>query len=102
MPVDWRNTRVHAVNDDRALVEDVQRLKRETQGTIISYGEVRFARSLLRLNLLDELHLDVCPVILGEGQALFTSPVQRKNLRLRNSARYESGAMMMQYEVGKA
>src|SRR5207237_10848640 len=35
MPVDWRNTIVHVVKDDKALVEDVERLKRETEGTII-------------------------------------------------------------------
>ncbi len=101
MPVDWRNTTVHVVKDDRALVEDVQRLKRETEGTIISYGGVRFARTLVQQDLLDEIHLDICPVILGVGEPLFTDVAHRTNLRLRHTETYKSGATMVHYEVVK-
>lgn len=101
MPVDWRNTKVHVVKDDKTLVEDVERLKRETEGTIICYGGVRFARTLAQQDLLDEIHLDTCPVILGVGQSLFTDLTHRTNLRLRESVTYNSGAMMVHYEVVK-
>jgi dihydrofolate reductase len=99
MRVTWRNTTVHVVKDNRAFVEDMQRLKQEMQGTILAYGGVRFARSLLQNDLLDEIHLDVCPVILGAGQPLFTDLAHRTDLRLRESVTYESGATMLHYEV---
>jgi len=89
------------VKDDKALVEDVERLKRETEGTIICYGGVRFARTLVQQDLLDDIHLDVCPVILGVGQPLFTDLTHRTHLRLRETVPYDSGATMMHYEVVK-
>jgi dihydrofolate reductase len=101
MPVSWRNTKVHVVKDDKALVEDVERLKRETEGTIIVYGGVRLARSFVQQDLLDEIHLNVCPVILGVGQPLFTDLTHRTNLRLRQAVPYDSGATTMYYEVVK-
>jgi len=99
MPIDWNNAKVHVVKDDKAFIEDIQRLKSETQGTIICYGGVRFARTLVQQDLLDEIHLDVCPVILGQGELLFTDLRHRINLRLLESAHYDSGATMMHYEV---
>jgi dihydrofolate reductase len=102
MPVDWRNAQVHVVEDDQALASDVQRLKRETDGTMVIYGGVRLARSFVQQRLLDEIHLDVCPVILGAGERLFTDSPQRTNLRLKKSLAYESGATKMHYEVKTA
>jgi len=101
MPVDWRNAKVHVVDDDNALVEDVQRLKRETEGPILVYGGVRLAQTFVQQDLLDEIHLDICPVILGVGKPLFTDLTHRKNLRLRQAVTYDSGATTMYYEVVK-
>ncbi|HEX6461917.1 MAG TPA: dihydrofolate reductase family protein [Candidatus Saccharimonadales bacterium] len=93
--------KIRVIKDDQALVEDVQRLKKETDGTLVSYGGVRFARSLVRLDLVDEIHLDVCPVILGEGQLLFTELTHGTKLRLLKSTTHDSGATEMHYEVVK-
>jgi riboflavin biosynthesis pyrimidine reductase len=99
MPIDWHNAKVHVVDGDRVLAEDVQRLKRETKRSIIVYGGVRMAQTFVRLDLPDELHLNVCPVILGGGKPLFTDLKHRTKLRLRETKTYESGAAMMRYEV---
>lgn len=101
LPLSWHNSEVHVVADDNALVADVQRLKRETKGTIMLYGGVRLARSFVQRNLPDEIHLVICPVILGAGQPLFTDLVSRRQLRLREAKTYDSGATAMQYEMVK-
>jgi dihydrofolate reductase len=101
MPADQPGDEVHVVTTDAAFLEDIQRLKKEIKGTIITYGGVRFARSLLQYDLVDELHLDVCPVILGEGQSLFTDLAHRTQLRLMKTTPYKSGATEMHYEVVK-
>ena len=98
-PIEWRNARLHVVESDDALVEDVQRLKRENTGMIMAYGGVRMARSLLQQHLVDELELDICPVVLGAGQPLFTDPEHRSQLQLRESSSYESGATMVLYDL---
>jgi riboflavin biosynthesis pyrimidine reductase len=102
MPLDWRNAKVHVVKDDSALAEDVLRLKQETESAIVIYGGVRLARTFVKRNLLDEVHLDVCPVILGLGQPLLTGLTHRTDLRLRETVTYDSGTTMMHYEVTKA
>jgi dihydrofolate reductase len=99
MTVDWQNTEVHVVTDDQALAKDIQRLKQEVDGTIIVYGGVRLARSLVRQDLVDEFNFDVCPVILGEGQPLFSQLTHRTKLRVRHVATYDSGTTSISYEV---
>jgi dihydrofolate reductase len=101
IPADQSNDEVHVVTTNEALTSDIQRLKEETKGTIITYGGVRFARSLLHQDLVDELHLDVCPVILGEGQPLFTDLKHRTQLRVIKVTSHASGTTEMHYEVVK-
>lgn len=102
MPVSWRNAKIHVVKDDNALAQDVHRLKKETEGTILVYGGVRMARTFIQQDLLDEIHLDICPVILGTGQPLFTDLTHRTTLRLRQAITYATDASEMIYEVVKA
>jgi dihydrofolate reductase len=90
---------IHVIKDDQELVEDVRRLKEETDGTLVSYGGVRFARSLVRLDLVDEIHLDVCPIILGKGEPLFTELTHGTKLHLLKAVTHGSGATEMHYEV---
>jgi dihydrofolate reductase len=101
MPVDWPNATVQVVKDDSALVEDALRLKQEPESNIVIYGGVRLARTFVKQNLLDEIHLDVCPVILGLGQSLFTGLTLRTDLRLRETVTHDSGTIMVRYEVAK-
>jgi dihydrofolate reductase len=97
--IDWRNVELHVAKNDNALVEDVKRLKQETKGTIVTYGGVRMARTLLQHGLIDEIHLDICPIVLAAGQPLFSDTSQRSKLRLRDHATYPSGTTMLHYDV---
>jgi dihydrofolate reductase len=97
--IDWRNAVVHVVENERAFVEDVRRQKQENDGTLLTYGGVRLARSLLTQGLIDELRLAIVPRVLGVGQPLFTDSTRRIELRLRESAIYEAGTAMVHYNV---
>ena len=58
------------------LSSAVARLKEERpDGYLLAHGGVRFARSLLQTGLIDEYSLVIHPVILGEGERLFTTPL---------------------------
>lgn len=58
------------------LAAAVTRLKQELpDGYLLAQGGVRFARSLVQTGLIDEYRLVVHPVILGEGERLFTMPL---------------------------
>jgi dihydrofolate reductase len=64
---DWNNTTV--LNGD--LAEEVGKLKEQFTGDILVAGSATLAQSLLALDLVDELHLMVFPVVLGGGKRLF-------------------------------
>jgi dihydrofolate reductase len=69
---DWAETTI-ASGD---LTEAVTRLKQEqTSGYLLALGGVRFARSLVETNLIDEYRLVVHPVVLGAGERLFAAPL---------------------------
>lgn len=60
----------------------------------------RIARQCLRLGLVDELHLDVAPVLLGDGIPLFTGLGQRVELERLETSAYASEAHL-RYRVVK-
>lgn len=51
--------------------ETVAKLKQEPGGDIVMYGSFTLMHTLLRHNLIDELHVGVHPVVVGEGKRLF-------------------------------
>ena len=69
---DWPETTI-ATGD---LAEAVTQLKQEcSDGYLLAQGGTRFARSLVATGLIDEYRLVVHPVVLGEGDRLFTAPL---------------------------
>jgi len=69
---DWPETRIIS----GTLTAAVTRLKEEhSGGYLLAQGGVRFARSLVEADLIDEYRLVVHPVVLGSGEPLFTSPL---------------------------
>jgi len=69
---DWPETTI-ATGD---LADAVTRLKQERgDGYLLAQGGVRFARSLVETGLIDEYRLVVHPVVLGDGERLFTTPL---------------------------
>jgi dihydrofolate reductase len=68
----WGETEI-ATGD---LAAAVTRLKQERSGGyLLAHGGTRFARSLVQTGLIDEYRLVVHPVLLGEGERLFTTPL---------------------------
>ena len=63
-------------------MDAVTRLKRERSGGyLLAQGGVRFARSLVGTELIDEYRLVVLPVVLGSGERLFASPLRIQAMR---------------------
>ena len=69
---DWGETTI-ASGD---LAEAVTRLKQERRdGYLLAHGGVRFARSLVETDLIDEYRLVIHPVVLGAGERIFQAPL---------------------------
>ncbi|HKE64410.1 MAG TPA: dihydrofolate reductase family protein [Micromonosporaceae bacterium] len=90
----WQNTTV--IGDD--VAQRVRALKelpgRKNIGMSGSPGLVRW---LINNDLLDEVHLLVHPIIVGEGKRLFTDDNARKGLTLTDSRILKTGVLSLVY-----
>ncbi len=75
----------------------VHRLKRSA-GCDIAVAGPHLAAQALRAGLVDELHLLVCPVIVGGGTSFFPHGVQL-DLDLLEAQRFDSGVAALRYAV---
>jgi dihydrofolate reductase len=89
----WRSARV--ITGD--LAEGVTRLKQEPGKDIYAHGGASFARSLVRLGLVDEYRLLVHPVALGRGLPLFSELAAPCDLQLTDVQRFGGGAVAHVY-----
>jgi dihydrofolate reductase len=75
------------------LAEEVARLKQQSGKEILAHGGAGFARSLVRLKLVDEFRLLVHPVALGRGLSLFSEVAKPLDLSLVSATSFESGTV---------
>jgi dihydrofolate reductase len=75
---EWNNTTV--LKGD--LAEEVGKLKEQFSGDILVAGSAKLVQSLLALDLVDELHLMVFPIVLGAGKRLFAEGTDSTSLNL--------------------
>ena len=90
---DWPETRIA----DGDTAEEIAKLKAESGGEILAHGGTEFARSLIRLGLVDECRLWVLPAAAGRGAALFAGLDQPVRLSLLNSTAFSSGLLELVY-----
>jgi dihydrofolate reductase len=91
---EWNNTTV--LSGD--LVEEVSRLKQETEGDVVVHGSAQLAQALLEQGLVDELRLMVFPVVLGSGKRLFGTASEKTPLKLASSQTVGDGVAILIYE----
>jgi dihydrofolate reductase len=72
-------------------------LKQQPGRNLTITGSATLVRSVLRAGLLDELHLLVCPVVLGAGKRLFDAQDGRIPLTLTDSETFPTGVVHLAY-----
>jgi dihydrofolate reductase len=85
------------VNPDD-LVETVSELKQEPGGNIGVHGSLTLVEALVHADLLDEMRLEVYPVIAGTGKRLFNDGRAPKRLRLADSQIASNGVAILTYQ----
>ncbi len=78
------------------VVEELTKLKDETEGVILVAGSGTLVRTLLGANLVDELRLMVFPTILGRGRRLFPDGIDRLKFELAESKIVGSDGVQVQ------
>jgi dihydrofolate reductase len=80
------------------LEKEVMKIKNEPGKDIAVFGGAALVSSLINLDLIDELVLAICPVLLGEGKPFFVNIKERKNYRLKEVKSFASGLVSLTYE----
>ncbi|WP_460670316.1 dihydrofolate reductase family protein [Larkinella ripae] len=88
---------VAVVNGD--LSQEVNRLKNQPGKDLIVYGGAQFVAALLKASLIDELHLFINPVAIGQGMPIFSYLEGYLPLRLEKSTAFECGVVVSKYVV---
>jgi dihydrofolate reductase len=90
---DWASTTILS----GGITEEVGKLKREGTGEILAHGGLSFARSLVRLGLVDEYRLTVTPYLACSGTPLFADVAQPGQLELVSSRAFANGMLGLTY-----
>ena len=92
----WPNT-VLAKGD---IVEEVNHLKNQQGKDLLVYGGAGFVSSLIKHNLIDEYHLFVHPVAIGNGMTIFSEFGDKFRLKQVDATPYECGVTVHKYLPG--
>ena len=91
----WNNSKIL-----NGPVEDgVRKLKKRSGKNIIVYGSGELVGSLIKWNLVDELHLWLHPVLLAHGKPLFPPVNCIKNIQLRATKTFGTGVILLHYDL---
>jgi dihydrofolate reductase len=78
----------------------VAQLRAKPGKDIALFGGGDLFRSLLAVGLVDEVHFNVMPVLLGGGISLLPSPADRARLALKTHRVYEkTGTVGLEYDI---
>jgi dihydrofolate reductase len=90
---EWANTKI--ASGDPA--KEIDKLRQGGDGYIIVWGGVRLWRSLMQLDLIDELRVNLYPYVAGEGTRLLDGVPSSYALDLISSTASPSGIVWLQY-----
>lgn len=91
----WENTDV----SNGAFQEKINALKQASGKDMIVYGGGKFVSSLIKENLIDELHLFINPALLGKGMPVFQEISSMRKLQLLHSQTFDCGIIALVYKT---
>jgi dihydrofolate reductase len=81
-------------------IEAIRKLKAMPGKSIVIWGSISLAQALMKANLIDEYHIQLCPVLTGGGRSLFIEQAAIAELKLKEVKQYNTGTVFLTYEVG--
>jgi dihydrofolate reductase len=91
--LDWKKS----LRIDGDVVEEVRRLKASKGPELHIWGSGELLQTLIAADLVDEYHMWVFPVVLGEGKRLFENGVPPRGLTLVETGSTASGVLINSY-----
>lgn len=90
----WNNTTLAKGN----LADEIANLKKQKGKDIIVYGGAGFVSSLIKEGLIDEYHLIVNPVAIGNGLTIFKALDRMQKFSPIQSKLYPGGKIVLSYK----
>lgn len=91
---DWNNTTIIRGN----VIEEITRLKQQGDGTIGIDGSVTLIQALIEADLVDEYHLMIHPIVIGQGKRLFSEGLNTTKLKLVDTKTFSGGVVLLVYQ----
>jgi len=76
----------------------IKKLKLLTGKNMVMWGSISLAQSLMKENLIDEYHIQLCPILTGSGRNLFPQQMNFRQLNLVELRQYNTGTVFLNYE----
>jgi dihydrofolate reductase len=94
--VDWENSNL--IKGD--VVKEISQLKQLDGPELQVHGSSNLIQTLLKHNLIDEMHMLVFPVTIGYGKRLFGEGTNPSSFKLLKSEMSPSGVIIATYQYG--
>jgi len=91
----WQNTRLIR----SGMLDAVRALKNETGPDMVIMGSGKVVAGLAAAALVDEFHLVLNPLVLGDGRTMFDGVTERIHLDLVNERRFKNGNVALYYRA---
>lgn len=92
----WKPAEV--MNGD--AVAAIKSLKSQPGKDMVLWGSITLAKALMKENLIDEYHIQLCPALVGGGTALFEELQHLHQLHLVEVRQYNTGVVFLNYKPG--
>jgi dihydrofolate reductase len=80
-------------------VAAIRKLKSLPGKDMVMWGSISLAQSLMRENLIDEYHIQLCPAVTGNGRSLFSDQLNFSKLKLLELRQYNTGTVFLNYHT---
>jgi dihydrofolate reductase len=94
---EWKNS--HLIKGD--VVAELNKLKQQPGKDISIVGSGTLTRSLIEADLVDELQLMLCPVVLGVGKRLFDDAHFTRSMKVLEVKSFNSGMIYLRLQPQK-
>lgn len=93
--IEWNN----AILAKGELGEEIKKLKNQEGKDMIVYGGGTFVSALIKEGLIDEFHLFVNPVAIGNGMSIFKELGSKQDLTMIKAIPFDCGIVALNYEL---
>ena len=77
----------------------IKKLKSLPGKDMVLWGSISLAQSLMQADLIDEYHIQLCPVVNGGGKSFFPGQLNLNHLKLKEVRQYNTGTVFLNYEA---